>query len=333
MIRNLKNRLKTVFPHRESKQFKEFKWSFTAFIKALLLRLKQEKDVFILVTGDTGSGKSHLTGNFCLKYLTKEENFIKNDGSKIFEKTNFIIDPGKFAVKMITEEGCALWIDEGRDSVNRQKWFSEINQTIASRKNKNRKRFNIYFLCMPYETEIDPKVAKHLTLWLWVRRGVAEVYCKTSGKKGGTGLDIQKILAREEKWLKENPKATSVIPYIHPEYVGRIFFEKLTAGYKREYDNLVEENHATGVLSEEEKLEYGIIEKMTPEAIINNSIEKIKKGEIFNRRDLWNKLKEETELPDDKLQKTLNFYLKLEGYPTFNKLFEKKKKEDLDDIF
>jgi len=328
-----KQRTKSVFPHRESKQFKEFKWSFKAFIFALLSRLRIEKDVFVLVTGDTGSGKSHLTGNFCLKYLAKELNFIKNDGSPIFEKSNFIIDPGKFAVKMITEEGSALWIDEGRDSVNRQKWFSEINQTIASRKNKNRKRFNIYWLCMPYETEIDPKVAKHLTLWLWVRRGVVEVYCKSSGKKGGTGLDIQKILEREARWLKENPKANFVLPYIHPEFLGRIFFKPLTEGYRKEYEKLVDENKAVGELSEEEKLEYGIIEKMTPEGIINKSIDDIKSGSMTNKRDLWNHLKEETELPDDKLQKQLNFYLKLEGYPTFNKLFEKKKKENIKDLF
>jgi len=328
-----KQRTKSVFPNRDAKQFKEFKWTFKAFIFALLQRLRIEKDVFVLITGDTGSGKSHLTGNFCLKYLAKELNFIRNDGSMIFEKSNFIIDPGKFAVKMITEEGSALWIDEGRDSVNRQKWFSEINQTIASRKNRNRKKFNIYFLCMPYETEIDPKVAKHLTLWLWVRRGVVEVYCKSSGKKGGTGLDIQKILEREAKWLKENPKANFVLPYIHPEFLGRIFFKALTEGYRKDYEALVEENKASGELSEEEKLEYGIIEKMTSEGIINKAIDDIKKGSITNKRELWINLKEETGLPDDKLQKQLNFYLKLEGYPTFNKLFEKKKKENLGNIF
>lgn len=328
-----RHKAKTIFPSRESKHFRDFKWTFKSFIFAILERLRVEKDVFILLTGDTGSGKSHLTASFCLKHLSKIDNFIKNDGTKIFHKDNFIIDPAKFAVRMITEEGAALWIDEGRDSVNRQKWYSEINQTIASRKNKNRKRFNIYFLCMPYETEIDPKVAKHLTMWLWVRRGVAEIYCKDSGKKGGTGLDIQKILKREENWRKENPKANFVMPIIHPEFLGRIFFNKLTPGYRKEYDDLVEENKATGELSEEEKLEYGIIEKMTPEAIINKAIEDIKAGGIVNRRELWRKLKEETELPDDKLQKQLNFYLSLEGYPTFSKLFQKKKKEDLDDIF
>ena len=186
---------------------------------------------------------------------------------------------------------------------------------------------------MPYETEIDPKIAKHLTLWIWVRRGVGEIYCKTSGRKGGGGLDIEKILEREKRWLKENPKSNFVLPYIHPEYIGRIFFNKLTEGYRKEYDELVEEKKAIGELSEEEKLQFGIVEKLTPEAMINKAIDDIKNGIIVNRRQLWRELKEKTELPDTKLQKQLNFYLKLEGFPTFSKLFQKKKKEDLDDIF
>lgn len=325
---------KTIFPHRDAKQFKDFRWTFSAFIESLKDRLKIEKDVFVLVTGDTGSGKSHLTGNFCLKYFTKEDNFIAGDGTKMFQKSNFIIDPGEFAVKMITERGSVLWIDEGRDSVNRQKWFSEVNQTIASRKNKNRKNFNIYFLCLPYETEVDPKMAKHLHIWLWVRRGVAEVYCKVSGKKGGTGLDIQKILDREDKWLKENPKATFVIPYIHPEFVGRIFFQKLTAGYEREYNELVEEKKAIGELTAEEKLAYGIVERLTPEEIVNKKIDEIKEGVITNKRQLWNQLKHElNDLTDDQILKKLNFYLKLEGFDTFNKLFDKAKIKEVEDLF
>jgi len=326
------NHKKTVFPHRDAKIFKDFKWTWVSFITALKTRLEIEKDVFILVTGDTGSGKSHLTGNFCLKYFSKEDNFIKREG-KMFEKSNFIIDPAELAFKMITEKGSVLWIDEGRDAVNRQKWYSEINQVIASRKNRNRKNFNIYFLLMPYETEVDPKLAKHLTMWIWVRRGVAEIYVKTSGKKGGTGLNIEKMLDKEERWLKENPKSNFVIPYIHPEYVGRLFFAKLTAGFKREYDELVAEKKAVGELSEEEKLKFGIVEKLTPEAVINIAIEDIKNGKITNKRDLWNKLKEDTELTDEQILKKLNFYLKLEGFGTFNKLFDRKKLDTGGDLF
>lgn len=325
-------RKKTIFPHRDAKQYKDFKWSFTAFIEALILRLKSEKDALVLISGATGSGKSMLTGNFCLKHFAKIDNFITGEG-KMFERDNFIIDPEELAVKMISKSGVVLWADEGRRAANRRQWYSKINNTIISRKNQNRKLFNIYFVLLPYEKEFDPALASHLTLWLWVRRGVAEVYCANNDKKGGQGLDILKILEREERWLKENPKSTFVLPTIHPEFIGRIFFRDLTPGYKREYNELVEEKKAVGELSDEEKLKFGIIEKMTPEAIINGVIDEIREGKIKSRRQVWNRLKKETELPDEKLQKQLNFYLKLEGFPTFNKLFEKKKKENLDDIF
>jgi len=325
-------RKKYIFPHREAKKYKYFKWTFRAFIYALKKRLEIEKDALILVSGDTGSGKSHLVGNFCLKHFSKEPNFITHSGM-MFEKDNFVIEAEELAVKMITKSGSVIWADEGRRAVNRRQWFDKINKTIINRKNQNRKRFNIYFILMPYEKEFDPNLATHLTLWLWVRRGVVEVYCKTSSKKGGQGLNIDKILEREEKWLKENPKASFVLPTIHPEFIGRIFFNKLTAGYRREYDRLVEEKKAVGELTEEEKEKFGIIETRTPESLIQELIGKIKKGELDNKKDLWNKLKEKTTLPDDKLLKKLNFYLKLEGFSSFSKLFDEKKKAKMEDLF
>ncbi len=273
------------------------------------------------------SGKSHFTGTLCFKHAEKEDNFILNDGTKMFlPEENFIISPEEFAYKMITKEGQVLWGDEFRRGANRRDWYSPINKAILDRKNSNRKLFNIYFLCMPFESEFDPKLAVHLHMWIWVRRGVGEVYVKRSGVKGGRGLDIQIILEREAKWLKENPKKTIVPPIIHPEYCGRIAFAKLTAGLERRYKALVQEKKATGELTDEEKIKYGIKIEKTPKQIVNESIEKIKSSEIKDRRELWNSL-EEINDTDEKKLKILNFYLRLEGWDTFNKLFNKKKLE------
>jgi len=320
---------KTIFPHRYSKIFYDFWWSHTALWNAWLGRLREEKDVFCLITGDTGSGKSHFTGTFCLKHARKEKNFILNDDTTMFSKDNFIIDPEEFAYKMITKEGQVLWGDEFRRGANRRNWYSPINKAIADRKNTNRKLFNIYLLCMPFEKEFDPALASHLTMWIWVRRGVGEVYCKRSGVKGGTGLNIQNILDREEKYLKENPKKTIVNPAIHPEYVGRIAFRKLSSKLKREYDHLVKIKKATGDLTDEEKKKYGIVVEKTPEKTVQDAIEKIVKGKIKDKKTLWNELNN-LKLADDKKVKMLNFYLKLEGFDTFNKLFDKKKLETVD---
>lgn len=325
-----KTRTKTVFPHRYSKMFYDFWWSRTALWNAWLERLKEEKDDFILITGDTGSGKSHFVGGVCFKHARKEKNFVLNDGSMMFNpKDSYIIDPDEFAYKMITREGQVLWLDEARRVANRRKWFSKINNAVADRKNQNRKLFNIYLLCMPFEREFDPTLGSHLTMWIWIRRGVGEVYCKRSGVKGGTGLNIQNILDREEKYLRENPTKTIVNPTIHPEYVGRIAFRELSSKLKEEYQTLVAEKKATGDLTDEEKKKYGVIVDRKPEDIVKDAIEKIGKGEIKDKKTLWNELSI-IKITDDKKVKMLNFYLKLEGFDTFSKLFGKEKQDTVD---
>lgn len=316
---------KTIFPHRYSKLFYDYWWTQTAFWNALLKRLEIEKDAMILVTGDTGSGKSHLSGTFCFKHGEKTENPILKDGSKMFiAEENFIIDPEEFAVKMITKEGQVIWGDEFRRGSNRRSWYSPINKAIVDRKNQNRKLFNIYFLCLPYEREFDPSLAAHLHVWIWVRRGVGEVYVKRSGVKGGTGLNIHAILEREQKYLKENPGRNTVNPTIHPEYCGRIAFSKLTAGLERRYKELVKAKKATGDLSDEEKLKYGIEIELKPKDVVRKAIDKIKSGEIKDKRTFWEQF-DDLDMTDEKKLRLINFHLKLEGWDTFNKLFDKKK--------
>jgi energy-coupling factor transporter ATP-binding protein EcfA2 len=322
-------RRKTIFPSRDSKMFYDFWWSKTALWKSFMGRLKIEKDAMVLVTGDTGSGKSHFVGNICFNFGEKEDNFVLNDGTKMFNAEENFISPEEFAYKMITKQGEVLWGDEFRRGANRRDWYNPINKAILDRKNTNRKLFNVYFLCMPYESEFDPKLAGHLHMWIWIRRGVGEIYVKRSGIKGGKGLNILDILGREAKWLKENPGKTFVPPIIHPEYCGRIAFAKLTAGLKRRYDKLVQVKKATGDLTDEEKIKFGIEITKSSKQIINEAIEKIKNGEFKSKRDVWNYL-EQIDDTDAKKLKDLNFYLKLEGLGTFNKLFDAKKLKQID---
>lgn len=319
-------RKKTIFPHRYSKIFQNYWISQTALWEAMLQRLKNQLDVLIIVTGDTGTGKSNMVGNICFKHGETTDNFVMNDGSKMFiPEEDFIIDPDEFSVKMITKSGNVLWVDEARDGISRRNWASNINKTIISRKNKNRKLRKIVFLLLPYETEIDPQMAKHATLWIWVKsRGVCEIYCKRSGVKGGSGLNIQSILDREDKFFKENPKSTIVYPTIHPEFVGRMKFGPLTTNLDKKYQELIEKKKATGELSDEEKIKYGIEVIKEPKDIIIDAIEKIKNGKIDDKKTLWCEL-DNTGLEDDKKLKLLNFYLKLEGWSGFNKLFDKSK--------
>ena len=154
---NNKYKTRTVFDAKESKIFKDYWCSHIALWKALKLRLENQKDGFVLVTGGTGDGKSHLVGNLCFKHAEKDDNFILNDGSKMFiPEEDYIIDPEEFAYKMVTASGKVLWGDEFLKSSNRQNWYDPINKAIVERKNTNRKLMNIYFVIQPLETQFSP---------------------------------------------------------------------------------------------------------------------------------------------------------------------------------
>jgi len=316
-------RVKTIFPNRDAKKFYNFTIAYKTLWKALLERLSIEKDCFILISGATGSGKSSLVGKMNFRFAEEEDNTFLNNGDKMFiPEKHFIIDGDEFAYKMITEMGSSIWYDEAREGTNRQSWFDKINKAIKQRKNTNRKNFNIYWLCMPLESEFDPKLAAHLSAWLWVRRGVAEMYVPNNQRKGGTGLNINEIVKREEKWLKENPKKTICPPIIHPEYVGRIFFAKLTKEESKKYKELCKLKSATGKLTDEEMEKFGIQREKDDKEVIKESIKKIKDGEIKSKTELWDAL-EEIKLDETKKLKLLNFYLKLEWGKTFDKMFKK----------
>lgn len=320
-------KVKTIFPNRDAKKFYSYRISYKALWRSLLERLRYAKDGFILITGVVGSGKSTLIGKINFQHAEKELNFILNNGMNMFiPEKHYITDSDEFAVKMITEQGSSLWYDEARAGSNRQSWYDKINKSIKQRKNTNRKLFNIYWFCMPLETEFDPKLASHLTMWIWVRRGVGEVYIANNQRKGGKGLDIDEILKREETYLRENPTRTTVPPIIHKEYVGRIFFSKFTKEEQKKYDELVRIKSATGKLTEQEMEKFGIEVKKSPEETIEDVSKRIKSGEINNKVDAWNELKI-LDITDEKKIKLLNFYLNLLDMGTFNRAFNNKKKE------
>jgi hypothetical protein len=319
-------RKKTILPSRYSLIFKDYWMTKKALVAALMNRIKTEKDCFILISGRTGSGKSNLCGNLNWRCFANIENPIKKDGSKMFnDEQCFITDPDEFAYKMIKMEGQSLWMDEGRGIANRRKWYSKINSAVAERKNQNRKLFNIYWICMPFEKEFDPVLASHLTLWMWVRRGVAEIYVARGDIKGSEGLNIPGILEREEKWMKENPTRMIVPPTIHPEFIGRISFPKMPKKYDERYKELVRIKSGVGKVTEEEAKKFGIIVEEKPETTILNAIDKIKSKEINDKIALWAALEKIKGYDEDKKVKLLNFYLKMNNYPTFDKIFNQDK--------
>ncbi len=317
MYKNWK--MKTIHPDSDAKIFFHFTITHKLLCNALLERIKIRKDSTVLVSGPTGVGKSTIIGKLCFNFFSNMDN-IKVEGEKMFSDENFIIDPEIWAARMITDKGSVLFLDEARDGISSKAWNSQINKTIISRKNKNRKRGIVSFILVPYEREVDKSFLNHITMWIYVKkRGVAEIYVASNSRKGGQGLSVQRIIDREEKWFKENPGKRNVRPIIHPEYIGTLYFGAFIKAEEKRYNALVDKHDASGKLTDEEE------EKMNPlpdkkeiEKMVPSVLDAVESGEIKSKREMWNKLKEMTKLDDVILIRNINRHLKIRGYKNFN---------------
>lgn len=310
---------KTIFPDRDAKMFFHRYLTYQRLCDALRDRIVIKKDGVVLITSPTGFGKSTLAGKLCFNYFEKMDN-LKVPGEKMYTDDNFIVEPEEYAKRMIIDKGNVLFIDEARDSILSKNWNSQINKTIISRKNKNRKRGIISLILLPHEGEVDKSFLKHITMWIWIRqRGIAQVFVSANARMGGHSLNIPSIIDRQNKWLKENPKKRVVPPIMHPEYIGNLYFGAFSKAEEKRYDALVKKHHASGELTKEEEeesnpqLDMKELEKQIP--IVLNEVEA---GTIKSKRDMWDKLKEVTKFDDALLIRHINRHLKIRGFKNFN---------------
>lgn len=309
---------KTIHIDRDAKLFHHYSIGHKVLCEVTTERITIKKDATILITGPTGSGKSTLAFKLCSNHFEDIDN-TRTKGEKMYSDDNFIVNPEDYAKRMITDKGSILLWDESRDGLSSKNWNKEINKTIVSRKNKNRKRGIVSFILLPHEGEVDKSFLKHITMWIWIKeREVGQVFVAANPRMGGSGLSIPRIIERQDKWMKENPSRKIVPPIIHPEYIGNIIFGPMTKSQEKRYDKLVDKHHATGELTDDE--EEGK-ERMTKEEIeqqVPMILDKVESGEITTKRQMWDDAKESTGLPDNKLITYFNRHLKIRGLKSFN---------------
>ncbi len=310
---------KTIHRDVDAKMFWHYYIPQNKLCKALRDRVKIFKDSTVLISGPTGVGKSTIVGKFCFNFFEDMDN-IKIEGEKMYNDDNFIIDPEVWAARMITDKGSVIWLDEARDSLSSKAWNSQINKTIISRKNKNRKRGIVSFILLPYEKEVDKSFLNHITMWIFIKkRGLGEIYVSNNSRKGGQALSIQRIIDRESKWFKENPKRRAIDPTIHPEYIGSIVFGAFTKAEEKRYNTLVDKHHVSGKLSDEEEEKMNpTMDKKEMEKQIPMVLDEVEAGTIKSKRDMWDKLKDLTKFDDALLIRHINRHLKIRGFKNFN---------------
>lgn len=310
---------KTIHIDRDAKLFHHFTIPIRVLCETMRERIKIKKDNTVLITGITGFGKSVLAGKKCFNHFENMENPLV-PGEMMYNDNNFLIDPEDYAKRMIKDRGSVLWWDESRDGLSSKNWNKEINKTIVSRKNKNRKRGITSLILLPYEEEVDKSFLKHVTMWIWIKkRTLAWVFVSAKPRMGGHGLHIPTIIERQNKWLKENPSRKNVPPEIHPEFIGEISYGGLTNEQDKRYNHLVEKHKATGKTEKHEEDNCDTIpDKSTIETIIPQLLDDVEADKIKTKRELWEKAKELTQLEDKKLIQYFNRHLKIRGLKNFN---------------
>lgn len=313
-------RNKTIHIDRDARLFYHYGISMKVICETILGRINLKKDATVLITGVTGSGKSTLAGKLCFNHFEHIDN-PRIDGEKMYTDDNFIINPEDYAKRMIKDKGSVLWWDESRDGLSSKNWNKQINKTIVSRKNKNRKRGIVSLVLLPHEGEVDKSFLKHITMWIWIKeREMAYVFVASNPRMGGHGLSIPRIIERQDKWLKENLNKRHVPPTIHPEFVGSIVFGALSKAQEKRYDALVEKHKATGDLDEHEQDDAKpIIDTKEIETIIPQLLDDVESGKIKNKRELWDLGKEKTGLDEKKLMTYFNRHLEIRGFNKFLK--------------
>jgi guanylate kinase len=317
---------KTIFEDPRAKRFWKNKISIPEFSQKLRKRIEIEKDALVLITGPTGSGKSTLVGKMCFENF---ENLEKPDfpREKMYSDDNFFIDPNEFSKAMITQRESVLWLDEAIEAVFNRSWSSEINKLIVIRKNKNRKLKNIHFIILPSAKQVDKALSSHVNFWIHCPKRdnknyvVAKVFAATYRGLSSDGLDIPKMIEREEKWQKENPTKTDCPPTIHPQYKGYIKFGKFGKRLQKRYDALVDKHQAYGFLTEKE---MGPTTKkemiLKQEEYLDERVRELVDDKVNNKLDFWNDLKEKIKMSDQKLERALNRKLDLYGFTSFRKI-------------
>ena len=308
---------KTIFEDRDAKMFHHYSISIKTLCNIMVERVNNKKDNTVLITGIIGFGKSVLAGKMCFNYFEHIDN-PRVPGQKMYTDDNFIVKPEDYAKRMIEDQGTVLWWDESRDGLSSKNWNKEINKLIVSRKNKNRKRGITSLVLLPYEEEVDKSFLKHVTMWIWIKeRTLAWVFVSAKPRMGGHGLHIPTIIERQNKWLKENPTRKTVPATIHPEFIGCVVYGGLTNKQDDRYNYLTDKHHAVGEHTDEE-LAGQEMSKEETEILIPKILDQVESGEIKTKREMFEKAKEATGLPDNKVIALFNRHLGIRGLKKFN---------------
>lgn len=335
-----------------SKIYRRFVFTQNFFRFLLVDRVKIEKDNIILVTGSRGSGKSTIALKIIMgfndiekveTYYNLERNIGKEEKKtyKLKEITPFNMEEDMAFQRNELQKLCRetkrgfILADEAVVNVARRQAMSKANKILHEILTINRKNFNTIFFCLPSVEDFDVAILQYITCWVHVEdRGLACVLMP--GAKsifGRKTWDIDKMKKTYDKFLEENPRATTVPYWLFDNFRGYIKFGKLNNDVEEKYLKIAHDKKNMDTEEDDASVKRKPRLDETTTKLLNEISEKIVSGEITDSANYY-KYCGELDFSKTKLNKEINEILaKLGDGRTANKAIKensdkKKVKEE-----
>lgn len=209
---------------------------------ALTMRQKNDRDNWILITGDLGSGKSTLSIEL-LRKLSKYNNF------KWSLKKNVLFNPDYDEINdkiHLMEQKSTILTDEAAKILHARNWNTadQIQFSIMSDRVRYR-RLNILFnIRMMKEVDLLFRVGRFF-YWIPVlERGVAAVMARTAGydlKGKGDAYNTEEIFRRLENLDDNDISSKMAVFESMPNFRGFLYFPPLNSKIDNAY-RIMKEN-------------------------------------------------------------------------------------------
>lgn len=241
------------------------KWSMRRLVKSICSRLLNKFDVFIVVEGKRGLGKSTLAYKLLL-LVKKEMKRLGIDGYKFIPRRDLLYQR-KEVLKFFHSTNRSGIADEMINVTFNRDFYNEEQKDLIKMINMNRDHNNLFISCVPQFKNLDSQIKNLCSMKITVvRRGLAIVHLPNKVVYSADIWDEKFNEKIERQWLKggvTNPRYSRLTTF-----KGFLKFPKLTEKQELSYQKIKDEKR--NIIAKEKGLEE--VDEQEPFQIIYNAL-------------------------------------------------------------